>query len=224
MGSNYYRGKNGYMVRKPHLVPVEEHTFYEEEGDGVMDLPFAGKVFIILFFVFLFIGSLILIPVTTPNSTVIIKEKTVTAVDSISKFDPNGEEDIMRRMAEEKRQQISAVNAEIQKINEKKECESALKQLKKELLTMTAIVDDGFISREILAEAEVDSITADAIDMLTKSIQAAVDSILVMRKFNDYISRLNDSSEVRIFQTPISKNSENFNPLTRMPAIAYIRP
>lgn len=204
MGSNYYRDKNGYKVRKPHLVPVEEHTFYEEEGGGVMDLPFAGKVFIILFFVFLFIGSLILIPVTTPNSPVIIKEKTVTAVDSISKFDPNGEEDIMRRMAEEKRQQISVVNAEIQKINEKKALADTLKAKKKELLTLSAMVDDGFTTREITAEAEVDSITDEAIDMLSQSLQVTVNSIAMQARLKTFIELQNLPGSISRFSGSLS--------------------
>lgn len=52
---------------------------------------------------------------------------------------------------------------------------------------MTALVDDGFITREIKTEAEVDSVTDDAINMLLQSLQTTVDSIALQTKLKTYM-------------------------------------
>ena len=120
---------------------------------------------------------------------VIITEKTTTVVDSVSAFDANQEKDLMTQIMDEKKQQIAEVNEEIKKIQEKKVLADTLKANKKELLTMTAMVDDGFTTREIKAEAEVDSITDDAINMLSQSLQTTVDSIALQVKLKSFMEQ-----------------------------------
>ena len=83
---------------------------------------------------------------------------------------------------------IAEVNEEIKKMQEKKAFADTLKANKREILTMTAFVDDGNTSREIKAEAEVDSVTDEAIDMLSKSLQTTVDSIAMQMKIKNFIA------------------------------------
>jgi len=173
----------------PHCTFVEPVEFKEDyyEGDGVEDLPFVLKLFISCFVLFAFLGIIVLMPIHDNVPPVVITEKKTTVVDSVSAFDVNQEKDLMTQIMDEKKQQIAEVNEEIKKIQEKKATADTLKANKKERLTMTALVDDGFITREIKAEAEVDSITDDAIDMLSQSLQTTVDSIALQTKLKTYM-------------------------------------
>ena len=173
----------------PHCTFIEPAQYKDDhyEGDGVEDLPFALKFFISAFVLFVFLGVIVLLPIHDNVPPVVVTEKKTTVVDSVSAFDINQEKDLTAQMIDEKKQQMAEVNEEIKKIQEKKATADTLKANKKERLTMTALVDDGFITREIKAEAEVDSITDDAIDMLSQSLQTTVDSIALQTKLKTYM-------------------------------------
>lgn len=173
----------------PHCTFVEPVQYKEDfyEGDGVEDLPLVLKLFISAFVLFAFLGIIVLMPIHDNVPPVVITEKKTTVVDSVSAFDVNQEKDLMTQIMDEKKQQIAEVNEEIKKIQEKKATADTLKANKKERLTMTALVDDGFITREIKAEAEVDSVTDDAINMLSQSLQTTVDSIALQTKLKTYM-------------------------------------
>lgn len=175
----------------PHCTFVEPVKYKEDyyEGDGIEDLPLLLKLFISCFVLFCFLGIIVLLPIHDNVPPVIITEKTTTVVDSVSAFDANQEKDLMTQIMDEKKQQIAEVNEEIKKIQEKKVLADTLKANKKELLTMTAMVDDGFTTREIKAEAEVDSITDDAINMLSQSLQTTVDSIALQVKLKSFMEQ-----------------------------------
>ena len=172
----------------PHCTFVEPVEFKEDyyEEDGVEDLPLALKLFISCFVLFVFLGIIVLLPIHDNVPPVVITEKKTTVVDSVSVFDVNQEKDLMTQIMDEKKQQIAEVNEEIKKIQEKKATADTLKANKKERLTMTALVDDGNTSREIKAEAEVDSVTDEVIDMLSKSLQTTVDSIAMQMKIKNF--------------------------------------
>ena len=173
----------------PHCTFVEPAQYKDDhyEGDGVEDLPLVLKLFISCFVLFCFLGIIVLMPIHDNVPPVVITEKKTTVVDSVSAFDVNQEKDLMTQIMDEKKQQIAEVNEEIKKMQEKKATADTLKANKKERLTMTALVDDGFITREIKAEAEVDSVTDDAIDMLSQSLQTTVDSIALQTKLKTYM-------------------------------------
>lgn len=173
----------------PHCTFIEPSSYKEDyyKGDGVEDLPLVLKIFISFFVLFSFMFILVLMPIYNDVPSVVITEKKTTVVDSVSAFDVNQEKDLMTQIMDEKKQQIAEVNEEIKKIQEKKATADTLKANKKERLTMTALVDDGFITREIKAEAEVDSVTDDAINMLSQSLQTTVDSIALQTKLKTYM-------------------------------------
>ena len=173
----------------PHCTFIEPVRYKEDyyEGDGVEDLPLFLKLFISCFVLFAFLGVLVLMPIYDNVPPVVITEKKTTVVDSVSAFDINQEKDLTTQIIDEKKQQMAEVNEEIKKIQEKKATADTLKANKKERLTMTALVDDGFITREIKAEAEVDSVTDDAINMLSQSLQTTVDSIALQTKLRTYM-------------------------------------
>ena len=193
LGSDYYIDKNGETQRRPQVILMDNKptAYYEDDtynGDGIEDIPFVLKASITVFLTFCFFLVILLLPIQkAPNAEIIIKEKTTTVVDSVSVFDVNQEKDLMTQIMDEKKQQIAEVNEEIKKIQEKKATADTLKANKKERLTMTALVDDGFITREIKAEAEVDSVTDDAINMLSQSLQTTVDSIALQTKLKTYM-------------------------------------
>ena len=214
--SSYYRDNNGQIRRlkdyeyidqygnlqkrykfnnteqyHPHCTFIEPVKYKEDhyEGDGVEDLPLVLKLFISCFVLFCFLVIIVLLPIHDNVPPVIITEKTTAVVDSVSAFDANQEKDLMTQIMDEKKQQIAEVNEEIKKIQEKKVLADTLKANKKELLTMTAMVDDGFTTREIKAEAEVDSITDDAINMLSQSLQTTVDSIALQVKLKSFMEQ-----------------------------------
>lgn len=194
LGPDYYIDKNGETQRRPQVILMDNKptAYYEDDtynGDGIEDIPFALKASITLFLTFCFFLGIFLLPVkNAPNAEIIIKEKTTTVVDSVSAFDVNQEKDLMTQIMDEKKQQIAEVNEEIKKMQEKKAFADTLKANKREILTMTAFVDDGNTSREIKAEAEVDSVTDEAIDMLSKSLQTTVDSIAMQMKIKNFIA------------------------------------
>lgn len=173
----------------PHCTFIEPAQYKDDhyEGDGVEDLPLVLKLFISCFVLFVFLGVLVLLPIHDNVPPVVITEKKTTVVDSVSAFDINQEKDLTTQMIDEKKQQMAEVNEAIKKIQEKKATADTLKANKKERLTMTALVDDGFITREIKAEAEVDSVTDDAINMLSQSLQTTVDSIALQTKLRTYM-------------------------------------
>ena len=173
----------------PHCTFIEPVKYKEDyyEGDGIEDLPLVLKLFISAFVLFAFLGIIVLMPIHDNVPPVVITEKKTTVVDSVSVFDINQEKDLTAQMIDEKKQQMAEVNEEIKKIQEKKATADTLKANKKERLTMTALVDDGFITREIKAEAEVDSVTDDAINMLSQSLQTTVDSIALQTKLKTYM-------------------------------------
>ena len=156
-----------------------------EDGD-IEDMPFILKAASVAFVIFVFLLMLVAIPKISPKaSPVIVTEKKTIVVDSISRA--NNDKNFIETAMNEKKQAIKAVNEEIKKQNEKKALADSLKQNKKELLVVSAIVDDGFMTREIKAQAEVDSITNDEIDILSKSLESTVDSIALQIKLEKYI-------------------------------------
>ena len=156
-----------------------------EDGD-IEDMPFILKAASVAFVIFVFLLMLAAIPKISPKaSPVIVTEKRTTVVDSISRA--NNDKNFIETAMNEKKQAIKAVNEEIKKQNEKKALANSLKQNKKELLVVSAIVDDGFMTREIKAQAEVDSITNNEIDILSKSLESTVDSIALQIKLEKYI-------------------------------------
>ena len=156
-----------------------------EDGD-IEDMPFILKAASVAFVIFVFLLMLAAIPKISPKaSPVIVTEKRTTVVDSISRA--NNDKNFIETAMNEKKQAVKAVNEEIKKQNEKKALADSLKQNKKELLVVSAIVDDGFMTREIKAQAEVDSITNDEIDILSKSLESTVDSIALQIKLEKYI-------------------------------------
>ena len=129
---------------------------------------------------------LVAIPKISPQtSPVIVTEKKTTVVDSISRA--SNDKNFIETAMNEKKQAMMAVNEEIKKQNKKKALADSLKRNKKELLIVSALVDDGFMTREIKAQAEVDSITNDEIDILSKSLESTVDSITLQIKLEKYI-------------------------------------
>lgn len=193
LGPDYYIDKNGETQRRPPVILMDNKptAYYEDDiynGDGIEDIPFELKASITVFLTFCFFLGISLLPIQkAPNAEIIIKEKATTVVDSVSAFDVNQEKVLMTQIMDEKKQQMAEVNEEIKKIQEKKATADTLKANKKERLTMTALVDDGFITREIKAEAEVDSVTDDAINMLSQSLQTTVDSIALQTKLRTYM-------------------------------------
>ena len=164
--------------------PIEIKKGYED-GE-IEDMPFIFKAASVAFVIFVFLLMLAAIPKISPKaSPVIVTEKRTTVVDSISRA--NNDKNFIETAMNEKKQAIKAVNEEIKKQNEKKALANSLKQNKKELLVVSAIVDDGFMTREIKAQAEVDSITNNEIDILSKSLESTVDSIALQIKLEKYI-------------------------------------
>lgn len=143
-------------------------------------------------------------PINKDIRPVIITEKSTSVVDSISEFDIEAEPDLLARTLKEKKQRIAEVSKEINKINEKKALADTLKAKKKELLTLSAMVDDGFTTREITAEAEVDSITNEAINMLSQSLQVTVDSIAMQARLKTFIELQNSPGSISRFNGSLS--------------------
>lgn len=165
-------------------LPKEFKDDYYDK-DEVEDMPFILKAASVAFVIFVFLLMLAVIPKISPPTPVIVTEKKTTVVDSISRA--SDDKNFIETAMNEKKRAIIAVNEEIKKQNEKKALADSLKQNKKELLVVSALVDDGFMTREIKAQAEVDSITNEEIDILSKSLESTVDSIALQIKLEKYI-------------------------------------
>ena len=160
-----------------------------EENEGWNDMPFGLKALITLTLTFAFVVGIFICPVLKPDTPVIISEKTTTTVvDSVSAFDINDNPDILEQQMNKKKQEIANANEAIKEFNEKKQKAEILKENGREILVVSALVEDGEISREIKAEAEVDSVTDEAIDMLSKSLQTTLDSIALETKVKNFIA------------------------------------
>lgn len=160
-----------------------------EENEGLDDMPFGLKALITLMLTFAFIVGIFICPVLKPDTPVIVSEKTTTTVvDSVSAFDINDNPDILEQQMNKKKQEIANANEAIKEFNEKKQKAEILKENGREILVVSALVEDGEISREIKAEAEVDSVTDEAIDMLSKSLQTTLDSIALEMKVKNFIA------------------------------------
>lgn len=160
-----------------------------EENEGWNDMPFGLKALITLTLTFAFVTGIFICPVLKPDTPVIISEKTTTTVvDSVSAFDINDNPDILEQQMNKKKQEIANANEAIKEFNEKKQKAEILKENGREILVVSALVEDGEISREIKAEAEVDSVTDEAIDMLSKSLQTTLDSIALETKVKNFIA------------------------------------
>lgn len=160
-----------------------------EENEGWNDMPFELKALITLTLTFAFVVGIFICPVLKPDTPVIISEKTTTTVvDSVSAFDINDNPDILEQQMNKKKQEIANANEAIKEFNEKKQKAEILKENGREILVVSALVEDGEISREIKAEAEVDSVTDEAIDMLSKSLQITLDSIALEVKVKNFIA------------------------------------
>ena len=160
-----------------------------EENEGWNDMPFELKALITLTLTFAFVVGIFICPVLKPDTPVIISEKTTTTVvDSVSAFDINDNPDILEQQMNKKKQEIANANEAIKEFNEKKQKAEILKENGREILVVSALVEDGEISREIKAEAEVDSVTDEAIDMLSKSLQTTLDSIALETKVKNFIA------------------------------------
>ena len=179
---NYHN--EDYYTRCTSELPVEIKKGHED-GE-IEDMPFIFKAASVAFVIFVFLLMLVAIPKISPQtSPVIITEKKTTVVDSISRA--SNDKNFIETAMNEKKQAMMAVNEEIKKQNKKKILADSLKRNKKELLVVSALVDDGFMTREIKAQAEVDSITNDEIDILSKSLESTVDSIALQIKLEKYI-------------------------------------
>ena len=160
-----------------------------EENEGWNDMPFELKALITLMLTFAFVVGIFICPVLKPDTPVIVSEKTTTTVmDSVSAFDINDNPDILEQQMNKKKQEIANANEAIKEFNEKKQKAEILKENGREILVVSALVEDGEISREIKAEAEVDSVTDEAIDMLSKSLQTTLDSIALEAKVKNFIA------------------------------------
>lgn len=191
---------------RPHL-DSEFQTEYNGgnyHGEGIEDMSFIVKTGITCCILFIFLAILALVPINKDVQPIFITEKSTSVVDSISEFDIEAEPDLLAQMLKEKKQRIAEVNKEINKINEKKALADTLKAKKKELLTLSAMVDDGFTTREITAEAEVDSITNETIDMLSQSLQVTVDSIAMQARLKTFIELQNSPGSISRFSGSLS--------------------
>lgn len=159
-----------------------------EENEGWNDMPFELKALITLMLTFAFVVGIFICPVLKPDTPVIVSEKTTAVVDSVSAFDINDNPDILEQQMNKKKQEIANANEAIKEFNEKKQKAEILKENGREILVVSALVEDGEISREIKAEAEVDSVTDEAIDMLSKSLQTTLDSIALEMKVKNFIA------------------------------------
>ena len=159
-----------------------------EENEGLNDMPFELKALITLMLTFAFVVGIFICPVLKPEHPVIVSEKTTTVVDSVSAFDINDNPDILEQQMNTKKQEIVNANEAIKEFNNKKQKAEILKENGREILVVSALVEDGEISREIKAEAEVDSVTDEAIDMLSKSLQTTLDSIALETKVKNFIA------------------------------------
>lgn len=160
-----------------------------EENEGWNDMPFELKALITLMLTFAFVVGIFICPVLKPDTPVIVSEKTTTTVvDSVSAFDINDNPDILEQQMNKKKQEIANANEAIKEFNEKKQKAEILKENGREVLVVSALVEDGETSREIKAEAEVDSVTDEAIDMLSKSLQTTLDSIALETKVKNFIA------------------------------------
>lgn len=159
-----------------------------EENEGWNDMPFGLKALITLTLTFAFVAGIFICPVLKSDTPVIVSEKKTTVVDSVSAFDINDNPDILEQQMNKKKQEIANANEAIKEFNEKKQKAEILKENGREVLVVSALVEDGEISREIKAEAEVDSVTDEAIDMLSKSLQTTLDSIALETKVKNFIA------------------------------------
>jgi citrate lyase alpha subunit len=186
-----------------------------EENEGWNDMPFGLKTLITLTLTFAFVVGIFICPVLKPDTPVIISEKTTTVVDSVSAFDINDNPDILEQQMNKKKQEIANANEAIKEFNEKKQKAEILKENGREILVVSALVEDGEISREIKAEAEVDSVTDEAIDMLSKSLQTTLDSIALETKVKNFIeiqSLYGNSNHAEILSA--WQNSRRLNRMT----------
>jgi citrate lyase alpha subunit len=186
-----------------------------EENEGWNDMPFGLKTLITLTLTFAFVVGIFICPVLKPDTPVIISEKTTTVVDSVSAFDINDNPDILEQQMNKKKQEIANANEAIKEFNEKKQKAEILKENGREILVVSALVEDGEISREIKAEAEVDSVTDEAIDMLSKSLQTTLDSIALETKVKNFIeiqSLYGNSNHTEILSA--WQNSRRLNRMT----------
>lgn len=186
-----------------------------EENEGWNDMPFELKALITLMITFAFVVGIFICPILKPEHSVIVSEKTTTVVDSVSAFDINDNPDILEQQMNKKKQEIANANEAIKEFNEKKQKAEILKENGREILVVSALVEDGEISREIKAEAEVDSVTDEAIDMLSKSLQTTLDSIALEMKVKNFIaiqSLYGNSNHVEILSA--WQNSRRLNRMT----------
>ena len=164
-----------------------DDTIYRRHKEGIDEMPFILKAFCVGFVIVVFLLMIFLMPILPAKPAVIVTEKSTTVLDSAS--DDAKDKNFIETAIDEKKQQIKAVNEEIKKLNGKKAVADSLKQAKKEVLVVSAVVDDGFMTREIKAQAEVDSVTDHEINMLSKSLESTVDSIAMQIKLNSYIEK-----------------------------------
>lgn len=182
----YQDNKNDFWLNKlssKHniITCIDDST----ENMGITDISFILKTFLVCFVIFIFLGILALLPITKIAPVIITEKKIIS--EEINEI--NKKSDLSADLIYKKKNAIAAVNEEIKKLNEKKMLADSLKLAKKELLVLSAEVDDGYMTREIIAKAEVDSITNDEIDLLSKSLQTTVDSIALQAKLDNYLAK-----------------------------------
>ena len=177
----YQDNKNDFWLNKlssKHNII----TYIDDSSEDmdISDISFILKAFLVCFVIFIFLGILALLPITKIAPVIITEKKIIS--EEINEI--NKKSDLSADLIYKKKNAIAAVNEEIKKLNEKKMLADSLKLAKKELLVLSAEVDDGYMTREIIAKAEVDSITNVEIDLLSKSLQTTVDSIALQAKLD----------------------------------------